>query len=589
VLEGLGLDEAHIASSRTLEFRDLFLERTGGRGMDVVLDCLAGDFVDASLGLLGEGGRFLEMGKTDVRDASEIAERHEGVLYRAFDLMESGPDRVREMLGELLVLFEQGALEPLPVTEWSVRRAPEAFRFMSQAQHVGKNVLRVPGAFDHEGTVLITGGTGALGGLLARHLVLEHGVRHLLLASRRGLDAPGASELQEELEGLGARVVVAACDVADRGQVQELLSLVDEEHPLDGVVHAAGVLDDGVIDSLTEERLERVLAPKVDAAWHLHELTEHLDLSAFVLFSSAVGTFGGPGQANYAAANAFLDALAAHRRSLGLAATSMAWGLWQQASDLTGGMSELDVGRMARSGVGVLSDREGLELFDSAHALGETLIVPVKLDIAALRMKARTGELPALLRGLVRAPTRREHSDDHGALKQRLAIAPEHERERLILESVRTQIAHVLGHTTPQAINPNQTFKEQGFDSLTAVELRNRLNTTTGLRLPATLIFDYPTPIELARRLLGEFFPDLGNDATIDPEEATIRKILMSVPLMRLREAGLLDTLLGLAGSDNGSKAGEDAANLIDAMDVEGLVRMTLEPHGSAIEMKDGS
>ncbi len=363
VLGGLGLDEAHLASSRTLEFGEEFLQATGGRGVDVVLNSLAGEFVDVSLGLLGEGGRFLEMGKTDVRDSAVLAEGRPGVAYRAFDLMEAGPGRIQEMLLELLGLFEQGALEPLPVTVWDASRAVEAFRHMSQGRHVGKNVLRVRRpSIGAEGTVLLTGGTGGLGALLARHLVERHGVRRLLLASRRGSSAPGASELVAELAGLGAEVVVAACDVTDRAQLEGLLEGVPAQYPLSAVVHAAGVLDDGVIDSLTPERLEGVLAPKVDGAWHLHELTAGLELRAFVLFSSVAGVFGSAGQGSYASANAFLDALAEYRSARGLPATSMAWGPWVQAGGMADRLQGGQVARIARSGVQALSPARGLEL-----------------------------------------------------------------------------------------------------------------------------------------------------------------------------------------------------------------------------------
>ncbi len=260
VLEAMGLDGEHIASSRSLEFG----ERFAGAGIGIVLNALAGEYVDASLGLLGEGGRFLEMGKTDVRDAEEIGVAFPGVSYRAFDLMEAGPDRIQEMLGELVALFEEGALEGLPVRVWEAGEAVDAFRFMSQARHVGKNVLRIPAPpLGGWGTVLITGGTGGLGALVARHLVTGHGVRYLLLASRGGPDAEGAAELARELEELGASVTVAACDVAERRQVKRLLKRIDVEHPLCAVVHAAGVLDDGLLDGLTKERLRGVLAPKV--------------------------------------------------------------------------------------------------------------------------------------------------------------------------------------------------------------------------------------------------------------------------------------------------------------------------------------
>src|SRR6185437_560756 len=343
VLRGLGIAEERIASSRDLAFREQFLQASGGGGLDVVLNSLAGEYVDASCELLRAGGRLIEMGKTDIRDPKRVAEEHPGVGYRAFDLLEAGPDRIQQMLIEILQLFDRGVLEPLPVRTWDVRRAPEAFRFMSQARHVGKIVLTSPPApIEPGGTALITGGTGELGALLARHLVAEHGMRSLVLVSRRGPRAPGAEALRAELEQLGARVAIEACDVSERRQLAAVIDAVPGESPLSVVVHCAGVLDDGVLSSLTDERIEGVFASKVDAAWHLHELTLQLDLEDFILFSSGAGTLGTAGQANYAAANVFLDALAAHRRARGLPAVSMAWGGWAQASEMTGGLSESD-------------------------------------------------------------------------------------------------------------------------------------------------------------------------------------------------------------------------------------------------------
>ncbi|WP_330333038.1 type I polyketide synthase [Streptomyces sp. NBC_00536] len=360
-----------------------------------------------------------------------------------------------------------------------------------------------------DGTVLVTGASGTLGALFARHLVVERGVRRLLLVSRRGGDAAGAAELGAELAALGADVRWAACDVADREALERVLDGVPVEYPLSGVVHTAGVLDDGVVSSLTAERLSAVLRPKVDAAWNLHELTRDLDLSLFVLFSSAAGVFGGAGQANYAAANVFLDALAQHRRAQGLAATSLAWGLWAESGGMAGALDADDVSRLGRGGVSALSAPEGVALFDaaSASASGQALFVPVKLDLAALRVQAGSGMLPPLLSGLVRTPTRRAAGTANAAASapaERLAGLSAAEQAAHVLELVRTQVAAVLGYADPEAVEKDRSFRELGFDSLTAVELRNLLGAATGLRLPATLVFDYPTSAVLADHLRSE-------------------------------------------------------------------------------------
>ncbi|MFD8120500.1 SDR family NAD(P)-dependent oxidoreductase [Streptomyces albidoflavus] len=369
---------------------------------------------------------------------------------------------------------------------------------------------------DPEGTVLVTGGTGVLGGHLARHLVTEHGARRMLLISRQGPTAPGAGTLVADLTAHGAHVDVVACDAADRDALAALLASVPEQHPLTAVVHTAGVLDDGVITSLTAERLAAVQRPKTDAAWNLHELTQDRNLAAFVLYSSSAGTLGSSGQGNYAAGNAFLDALAQHRRAHGLPATALAWGFWAEASSMTGHLDEADVRRMSGAGVLGLTDEQGLALFDRAAARTEALLLPIRLDFAGLRARAASGALPPLLRGLVRTQAKRA-GDTGGTpavpLAQRLAGLSEEERDRVVLDLVRTHASAVLGHATPEAIDPHDAFKKLGFDSLIAIDLRNRLNTVTGLRLPATLVFDYPTPVDLAAHLRGEVVPDAVSDA----------------------------------------------------------------------------
>ncbi|HTI27939.1 MAG TPA: type I polyketide synthase, partial [Kutzneria sp.] len=355
------------------------------------------------------------------------------------------------------------------------------------------------------GKVLITGGTGGLGAKLARHLVANHGVTDLVLTSRRGLDAPGAAELRTELTELGATVMVAACDAADRDSLAEVIT-----DDLRAVIHVAGVLDDGVISALTPERLDRVFRPKVDAAWHLHELTRGLDLSAFVLFSSAAGVIGAPGQGNYAAANAYLDALAEQRRAEGLPGLSLAWGLWDD------GMGDhVDTARMRRTGVLGLSADEGLALFDAVCGSDAAALVPMRLDIRALNA-AGADRLPPVFHGLVRAGRRvAGGATTAGALQKRIAGLPVEERLAAVLDVIRREAAAVLGHAGPEAIEPEKAFNELGFDSLSSVEFRNALSEEAGIRLPATMVFDYPTPVALAHYLLGEVLGGDGPGAAI--------------------------------------------------------------------------
>ncbi|MFD9688795.1 SDR family NAD(P)-dependent oxidoreductase [Kitasatospora sp. NPDC059088] len=576
-LRALGIPPERIASSRSLDFEQRVRAAAGGRGVDVVLNSLAHEFVDASLRLLADGGRFVEMGKTDIRDAAEVTAAHPGTSYLWFDLIEAGYDRIGRMMAELMPLFERGVLRPIPARTWDVRRALDAFRFMGQARHVGKVVLTMPTAPDPDGTVLITGGTGALGALVARQLVTEHGVRHLLLLGRRGPEAPGAAELTAELTDLGARVTVTACDTADREDLARALAAVPADHPLTAVVHAAGVLDDAVVASLTPAQVSAVMRPKADAAWHLHELTRDADLGAFVLFSSSAAVLGGPGQGNYAAANAFLDALARRRRAEGLPGLSIAWGLWERASGMTGHLGSTDLARLRRSGVSPLSDGDGVSMFSAALPSDRDQLVAMKLDVATARTAFQSGSVPPLLRRLVGAGTRRTAAatgtDDGPAPALRLAALPEAERTRALLELVLTNAAVVLGHATGGAVQPDRAFKQLGFDSLTAVELRNRLNLATGLRLPATLVFDHPTPDALAAFLRTELAP--AEPAAGRPaSDGEISRLLATVPPARLRAAGLLDALLALAGAGPEEPPAEPDGDLdeIDAMDADDLI-----------------
>ncbi|MFI2242681.1 type I polyketide synthase, partial [Streptomyces chrestomyceticus] len=392
-------------------------------------------------------------------------------------------------------------------TQWAVRggqiRVPRLVRLPS----------RLLTEEIRPGTVLVTGASGVLGGLVARHLARSGRAEHLVLLSRRGGEAPGMPGLVVDLQEMGVKVTVAACDAADRDQLAGVLEGV----VLTGVVHAAGVLDDGVVGSLTAERLESVLRPKVDAAWNLHELTRDLglELDTFVLFSSIAGVIGNAGQANYAAGNTFLDALAAYRRHQGLAAVSLAWGPWENG--MAGALNEVDQRRMSRQGLRPLSAPDGLALLDTAVRTDRSLLVTTGLDLAALR---RSGEVPPLLSGLLPDP-RGGHSqparrtvaesaaDNRSPLAARLVGLAPGERTETALQLVATEAALVLGMTGPETVEPARSFRDTGFDSLTAVELRNRLNRATGLRLPATTVFDHPTPATLAAHVLAEL---LGED-----------------------------------------------------------------------------
>ncbi|ACU75834.1 Acyl transferase [Catenulispora acidiphila DSM 44928] len=394
------------------------------------------------------------------------------------------------------------------------------------------------------GTVLITGGTGGLGALVARRLIESHGVRHLLLASRRGAAAPGAAGLETELTALGASVTIAACDVSSRPSVAALLDTIPADQPLACVVHTAGVLDDAPVAALSTAHLDEALAAKADGAWHLHELTEKTAPGAmFVLFSSVAGTVGTAGQGNYAAANSFLDTLAAARHRQGRPAVSVVWGLWADHTGMTGTLTDADLARLARTGVAPLPTDQGLEYFDSALRSDDALTVAARWDLAALRARVDGGgAVPEIFDGLVRT-TRRAPAPTAAAASaprapgnasapaagsqsmwtSRLAGLSQSEGVKLLAGLVRAHAAAVLGHASADAVDADRAFTELGFDSLTAVELRNRVDSETGLRMPASMAFDYPTVAALAAFLHTELAP-----AQSSPED-TLREALEHV------------------------------------------------------------
>ncbi|HET8642845.1 MAG TPA: beta-ketoacyl reductase, partial [Pseudonocardiaceae bacterium] len=396
-----------------------------------------------------------------------------------------------------------------------------------------------------------------------------------------------------------ADVTVAACDVADRDALAELLGGVAPEHPLRAVVHAAGVGDNVALAGLTGERLDAVLSPKVAGAWHLHELTRELDLSAFVLLSSCAGLTLGAGQANYGAANRFLDALAAHRHAEGLPATALAFGLWRLETGLGGGVTDADLEHMSRLGMPALSTAEGLVLFDEGVELADPVVVAARVDAAGLppdlppdaiapllrtvlrprpAVPPRTGQPPGAVPLPAQAPAQ--------SLAQRMAGLTPDERRRLLADLVRVHVA-AIRHDEPASVDFGKGFIDLGLDSLAAIELRNRLETATGTRLAATVMFDHPTPTAMVEHLLAEILPDepepVGPDSvgpdSVGPDDESIRRMIHSIPVERIRAAGLLDALTQLATADPAPGepgGGEGRADEIRNMDLDDLVRAAL-------------
>ncbi len=487
VLRSMGVK--HVMNSRDLDFAQQVMAITGGRGVDVVFNSLAGEFIPTSLSLLSARGRFVEIGKTDIWTPEQARELKPDALYLPTDLLHLShrdPARVQAMLGELLPMFRAGQLEPLPHETFPMQDAVSAFRTMQQAKHIGKIVVQAAGPVDFrpDGSYLITGGLGGLGLLTARFMV-DRGARHLALLGRSAA-SPEAAEQISRLEEAGARVLVLQADVADSEEVARALAEIEARLPsLRGVIHAAGVLADGVLQSQSWERFERVLGPKVQGAWNLHALTRDRDLDFFVLFSSAASLLGNAGQANHAAANAFLDALAHMRQAQGLAAQSINWGAWSEVGSAAQKRTDK---QPQMSGIGTLPPQAGL---DALEYLLATL--PVQVGVVPIhwpQLIERMGSQP-FLAGLAAAADERPAAAEP-ELRQQLAAALTGERRQLLVSHVRDQVARVLGFGPSQPFGLGQGFFELGMDSLTSMELRNRLQTSLGETLPSTVAFDYP-------------------------------------------------------------------------------------------------
>jgi acyl transferase domain-containing protein/acyl carrier protein len=496
------LGAVQVGDSRSLSFEGELMAATGGQGVDVVLNALAGDFIPASLRVLRAGGRFVEIGKTGIWDAARVAAEFPGVRYHPLYLGEvaaAEPDRVRGMLEALLADLATGALAPLPRRVFSLAQAPEAFRFMAQGRHTGKVVIAQPPpvSLRADASYLVTGGLGGLGLSIARGMI-DEGARHLVLVGRR---APSAAALKtlDELRSGGAVVVTVEADVADRDAMARLLTEVASTMPpLRGIVHAAGVLDDALLPQQSMARFEQVFAPKVRGAWNLHQLTARLPLDFFVMFSAAAAELGSPGQGNYAAANAFLDALARVRRATGLPALSIGWGSWAEVG-MAAGVGEAHRRRWEAMGLAPIAPADGARLF-AALLRGQAPAQVLALPLDRARLPATLGRLFEDL--LVAAPRPAESAA--GAMARRLAEAPAALRPELMVELVREEVAGVLGLGGGQAVPLDAGLFELGMDSLMSVELRTRLERGVGRPLPSTLTFNYPNVGALAAFLQAE-------------------------------------------------------------------------------------
>ncbi|WP_284506332.1 SDR family NAD(P)-dependent oxidoreductase, partial [Streptomyces cellostaticus] len=445
------------------------------------------------------------------------------------------------------------------------------------------------------GTVLVTGGTGALGRHVARRLA-ERGAERLVLVSRRGADAPGAAETEAELTARGASVTLAACDVADRDALAALVArLADEGTPVRAVVHAAGISQPpGTGTDLPG--FARVVAAKTAGAVHLDALFDTPDsLDAFVLFSSIAGVWGSGGQGAYAAANTFLDALAERRKARGLPATSIAWGPWADGGMATEGDAEE---QLRRRGLPPMDPETNLLALERAVAGRDAAVTVADVDwarfapvFAAARPRPLIADLPEVreaLRGSGPASGDAAVADAPPAALRRLTELAGDDRRAAVLDLVREHAAAALAHDSADAVAPDRAFKDLGFDSLTAVDLRNRLGTACGLRLPSSLVFDYPNPQALARHLLLTLFPEAPGDPAdtpvdTDPQEAELRRTLTGIPLQRIREAGLLDSLLRLAGPGEPATSTTTVtadAQSIDSMDLQDLLDLALDDGG---------
>jgi acyl transferase domain-containing protein len=502
-LKSLGIE--HVFDSRSLDFKDQVLQATGGAGVDLVVNSLTGETIAASLSLLHEGGHFLELGKTDLWDQKRVDEFRPGVTFHAIALdrmMAGQPELVEQLMGEVLPQFVRRELEPLPLRAFGIRRVVDALRHMARAEHIGKVVIqaapekepaRPAFSLRDDATYFVTGGLGGLGLKVARWLV-DRGARHLVLLGRSGVSDAARPQL-ESLQAAGVRVEVRKCDVGDRSALAALLSEIAAAlPPLRGVFHLAGVLDDGVLREQSRERFDRVMAAKVRGAWNLHDLTRSQPLDHFVLFSSAAALLGAPGQSNYAAANAFLDALAHHRRAEKLPALSVNWGSWADVG-MAARLADAEGRRWSAAGVGWIEPARGLETLEQMIVEGRAQAGVLPIDWRKFFERIPPGSEPAWLLDIAHEARSADSPQESGppVLLEKLQSITPAERLEVALTFIRQQAARVLAMDDANLPDPRRTLNEVGFDSLTGVEFCNRVGRSVGQHLNPAVLFDYPT------------------------------------------------------------------------------------------------
>ncbi len=521
-LKSLGVQ--HVMNSRSLDFAAEVMDITQGRGVDLVLNSLAGEYIPKSLSILASKGRFLEIGKAEIWDESRVAQVKSDVSYFAIaldDLSRDNPALIQAMLRDLMAEFASGSLKPLPGRVFPIAEVVSAFRFMAQAKHIGKIVVsqkeskgdsltKKQDLFRSDATYLITGGFGQLGILVARWMV-EHGARHLVLAGL-GEASAAASNAIDELRQNGAQVVVMQANIAIREQTEKMLADIAAHRlatqtplpPLRGLIHAAGLLDDGVLMQQNWQRFAQVMAPKVSGSWNLHTLTKDMPLDFFVFFSSVASLLGSPGQGNYAAANAFMDGLAHRRRAQGLPAISINWGPW--AVGMAAGLDARGQRRHRASGMGFISPDQGLQLLEMMLLQDTPQIAALPVNWPAFVRSLPSGEAPPILSDLVHKEKEKvgAQKEQASAFRQQLEATAPSERKDLLVGYLCQQATKVLGLEDSFHIDPHQPLREMGLDSLMAIELKNAVVNAIGRDLPATLLFNYPTIDQLAEYLVSE-------------------------------------------------------------------------------------